>query len=63
MGEKISDDMLEAFAVVGTPAECGGELARRWGELLDRATLYTPYAGGEGLKAELIGALRGALGA
>ena len=63
MGEKISDDMLEAFAVVGTPAECGGELARRWGELLDRATLYTPYAGGDGLKAELIGALRGALGA
>ena len=43
MGDKITDDMLEAFAVVGTPAACGAELARRWGDVVNRVTLYTPY--------------------
>ena len=62
MGELIDDDVLDAFAVVGTPAQCASELARRWGGLVDRMSIYTPYASSDELRAELIGALRAELG-
>ena len=38
MGTLISDDMLEAFAIVAPPDEVGPRLAERYGELLDRVT-------------------------
>jgi probable F420-dependent oxidoreductase len=44
MGELISDDVLGAFAVVGTPAEAGAELKRRYGDIVDRVTV--PRAAG-----------------
>jgi probable F420-dependent oxidoreductase len=61
MGDLIDDDMLDAFAVVGEPAACGAELARRYGDVFDRVTLYLPYLASAELRAELIDALRGGL--
>jgi probable F420-dependent oxidoreductase len=62
MGDLIGDDMLEAFAGVGTPSQCGAELARRWGDVVDRVSLYLPYAASDELRTELIVALRAELG-
>lgn len=43
MGALIDDDVLDAFAVVGEPESVGAELVRRYGDLMTRAGLYTPY--------------------
>jgi probable F420-dependent oxidoreductase len=43
MGERIDDDLLNAVAVVGDPASVGKELNHRWGDLIDRTTLYVSY--------------------
>jgi probable F420-dependent oxidoreductase len=39
MGTLIDDDMLNAFAVVGAPAEVAEEMQRRFGGLFDRISL------------------------
>lgn len=44
MGELIDDDVLHAFAVVAEPGQVAAELLRRYGGLMTRMTLYTPYA-------------------
>ena len=36
MGEEITDDILEAFAVVAEPSQVAGALKARWGGLVDR---------------------------
>jgi probable F420-dependent oxidoreductase len=46
-------DVLEAFAVVGTPSEVAAELDARWGGLASRVSLYTPYE----VPPETLGAL------
>jgi hypothetical protein len=43
MGELIDDEMLHAVAVVGDPVSAGKGLKERWGDLLDRMTLYVTY--------------------
>jgi probable F420-dependent oxidoreductase len=43
MGDLIDDDLLDAVAVVGDPASVGKELNDRWGDLIDRTTLYVSY--------------------
>lgn len=43
MGRRISDEVLDAFAVRGTPEEVPAELQRRYGDLVDRVSLYMPY--------------------
>ena len=43
MGRLITDDVLDAFAVRGTPEEVPGELERRFGDVVDRISLYMPY--------------------
>lgn len=58
MGELIDDEVLEAFAVVGAPAAVGGEIARRYGDLVDRFTFYTPYPVDDDLSATLVRAIR-----
>jgi probable F420-dependent oxidoreductase len=47
MPHEISDEMLDAFAVAGTPSELPGKLLAKYGGLLDRMTLYTPFVCGE----------------
>jgi probable F420-dependent oxidoreductase len=43
MGRRITDEVLDAFAVVGKPAELPGIVARRYGDLIDRVGFYAPY--------------------
>jgi probable F420-dependent oxidoreductase len=39
----IDDEVLHAFAVVAPPDQAGPEIRRRYGDLIHRYTLYTPY--------------------
>jgi len=43
MADLIDDEVLETFAVVGTPSEVAGSLDAQWGDLATRVSLYTPY--------------------
>ena len=43
MGDRIDDDMLETFAVVGSPEEVPALLVARFGDLVDRIMFYAPY--------------------
>jgi probable F420-dependent oxidoreductase len=43
MGGLIDDDMLDAFAVVGQPDEIGPNLRKRYGDIVDRVSLYMAY--------------------
>ncbi len=44
MGGLIDDEILNTFAVVGEPEQVGAELLRRYGDTIQRISLYTPYA-------------------
>ena len=44
MGDLITDDVLDAFAVSGTPAEAADAIWHRFGNVATRVSLYTPYA-------------------
>ncbi len=43
MGALITDDVLDTFAVSGTAAEVAAGLRSRFGDVVDRISLYTPY--------------------
>ena len=43
MTDLITDEIVEAFAVRGTPAQIPDLIAKRCDGLIDRVTLYTPY--------------------
>lgn len=43
MGELITDEILETFAVVGPPESVAPELGRRYGDVIDRISFYAPY--------------------
>jgi probable F420-dependent oxidoreductase len=43
MGELIDDDVLSAFAVAGSPAEVAAAVRTRFGDVVDRISLYLPY--------------------
>src|SRR5262245_36214583 len=57
MGELISDDVLEAFAVVGTPDEVVPKFKARYTGVVDRTTLAV--AGAKASTKELIAQLHG----
>jgi probable F420-dependent oxidoreductase len=44
MGDLISDDVLDAFSVSGSPAEVAATVEHRFGDIIDRISLYTPQA-------------------
>jgi probable F420-dependent oxidoreductase len=44
MGERISDDVLDAFAIVAEPDEVAGKVKERFGGLADRVTCNFPQA-------------------
>ena len=44
MADLVDDTVLNTFAVVATPDQAGPEIQRRYGDLIDRYTLYAPYA-------------------
>jgi hypothetical protein len=43
MGELITDDVLDAFAVVGEPEDIPKLMLARYGDVLDRISFYAPY--------------------
>ena len=43
MGDLIDDEILDAFAVVGSPEEVAPELGRRYGDVISRISFYAPY--------------------
>jgi probable F420-dependent oxidoreductase len=62
MGELVDDDVLGAFAVVGTPRDAARQLVARVGDVVDRVTPYMPYEIDIECVLEIADALR-ALGA
>lgn len=44
MGERISDEMLEEFAIVAEPARVAGALKARFGGMVDRVVCNVPFA-------------------
>jgi alkanesulfonate monooxygenase SsuD/methylene tetrahydromethanopterin reductase-like flavin-dependent oxidoreductase (luciferase family) len=42
MSALISDELVDAFAVVGTPEEAVAEVKRRYGDIATRITLQLP---------------------
>ena len=43
MGEMIDDEVLNAFAVVAPPDQVAAEVKRRFGDIVDRFSFYSPY--------------------
>jgi probable F420-dependent oxidoreductase len=43
MGDLITDEVLEAFAVVGAPETVAPELHKRYGDVIQRISFYAPY--------------------
>jgi probable F420-dependent oxidoreductase len=58
MGTVIDDSVLNAFAVVAEPGDVAAELLRRYGDVMTRMTLYTPYAVDPGIIAQIAADLR-----
>ena len=44
MGELITDDILQTFAVVGEPEQIAAGLQDRYGDIVQRISFYVPYA-------------------
>ena len=44
MGTLVNDEILNTFAVVGTPEEIAPELSKRYGDVIQRISFYAPYA-------------------
>jgi probable F420-dependent oxidoreductase len=44
MGDLITDDILNAFAVVAEPEGIAPELTKRYGDVVSRISFYAPYA-------------------
>lgn len=43
MGDAIDDEVVDAFAVRGTPEELPARILDRFGDLVDRVSFYAPY--------------------
>jgi alkanesulfonate monooxygenase SsuD/methylene tetrahydromethanopterin reductase-like flavin-dependent oxidoreductase (luciferase family) len=59
MAELIDDDMLAAFAAVGSPAEVAAQLRERFKGIVTRLSFSASYPIRPELNAELLSALRG----
>ncbi|TDO18078.1 putative F420-dependent oxidoreductase [Mycobacterium sp. BK086] len=58
MAELIDDEVLSTFAVCGEPKQVGAEIVRRFGSLVDRFTVYTPYPLDEATRAAVVEGIR-----
>jgi probable F420-dependent oxidoreductase len=58
LGELIDDEIFTAFAVHGGVAEVAAVLQQRWGTLVNRISLYTPYAVDPATLESLVASLR-----
>ena len=53
----FDDEMLRTFAVVGDPASVGAALRERFGDVIDRFTVYAPYPMAQDLQRDLVAGL------
>ena len=53
LGAVFTDEMLDTVAVIGTPAEVGTELRRRYEGIADRIAIQLPYGADPGLVTDL----------
>jgi len=60
MGTLVDDQVLDAFAVTAEPGQVAAELLRRYGDIMTRMTLYTPYAIDAAVTQRIAADLRGA---
>jgi probable F420-dependent oxidoreductase len=60
MTDLIDDEILRTFAVVGAPEQAGREIVGRYGGLVDRFTLYTPYLLPDPVRSRLVQSMRAA---
>jgi probable F420-dependent oxidoreductase len=60
MGRLITDDVLSAFAVSGDAAAVAAGLIQRFGDVITRVSLYTPYQADPAAIAGVTAALRAA---
>ncbi len=58
MGDAVDDELLNAFAVVGEPAEVGRRLRERWGPVATRISLYATYKADRAVWPVVVDALR-----
>lgn len=61
MSRLVDDEVLERFAVVGSPEEAGREIARRFAGLVDRFTIAAPYALAPEQRGRVVAALKSAV--
>ncbi len=59
LGEMVSDEVLETFAIIGTPEEAVAEIKRRYGDIATRIQLAMPADRDEQRWAKLFDSLRG----
>jgi probable F420-dependent oxidoreductase len=60
MGNLITDEILETFAVVGQPEHVAPELHRRYGDVIERISFYAPYKSDPERWAQVLDALKAA---
>ena len=60
MGTLIDDEILNTFAVVGEPEAIAPELSQRYGDVIQRLSLYAPYASDPDRWSAVMAALRAA---
>ncbi len=58
MGEMIDDDVLNAFAVVAPLDQVAAEVKRRFGDIVDRFSFYSPYKMDPDVFAEMLASFR-----
>lgn len=58
MDALVDDAVLDAFAVVGTPEDAAAEICRRFGDVIDRFTLYAPYRLAPGARRRVVAAVK-----
>ncbi len=60
MGRRVSDDVLDAFAVAGKPDELPGLVDARFAGLVDRVSFYAPYRADPERWGEVVAAFKSA---
>jgi hypothetical protein len=58
MGKRVTDDILQAFAVVGPMNEIAGKIRARIGEYADRVSFGVPYVGNPEYWTDVVAELR-----
>lgn len=58
MTKVVDDDILRTFAITGEPSRVGRDIVARFGGLVDRFTLYTPYPLSNAARAVIVDGVR-----